>query len=200
MWFVLLTYSQMVSPASYMIKQMTSYHSVNILSLATLAFLIIYVLIAVLQHPESQHVVVGSNATFSCRFRYSQSHIRWEEIFPNGMTKAQLTQDGGTGVYIHEISTSVQQQYNSTLTIVITCSNEPMWNGAMLRCYALTGSGSQPSNSATLAIYKSLSKCYYSSTHTSHANEHNNYYNINLVHAMQVIVYLLKLAAVFCPL
>ena len=112
-----------------------------------------------LQHPQSQHVLIGSNATFSCKIRHATSNISWEEIFPSGSRKALLTQDEGNGIYIHESWTSAEQQYNSTLTIVVNCSNAQRWNGAIFRCYAPTDSGSLPSSNATLAIYKSLSKC-----------------------------------------
>ena len=126
------------------------------------------IFVAVLQHPESQHVLIGGNATFSCRIRYAQSSIRWEELFSDGAIKTSLSQDEGNGVYVREDRTS-NDEYNSTLTIVITCSNIQRWNGTSLQCSARTGSGRPPSNRATLAIHKSLSKtqCIISSTHTS---------------------------------
>ena len=115
------------------------------------------VFIAVLEDPESQHVLVGGNATFSCRILFAQSSICWEELFSNGTRKTVLSQDEENGVYVHEDRTS-NDEYNSTLTIVITCSNIQRWNGTSLRCSARTGSGRPSSNRATLAIHKSLSK------------------------------------------
>ena len=116
------------------------------------------IFVAVLQHPESQHVLVGGNATFSCRIRHAQSSIRWEELFSDGTIKT-LSQDEGNGVYVREDRTS-SDEYNSALTIVITCSNIQRWNGTSLRCSAHTGSGRPRSKTATLAIHKSLSKTY----------------------------------------
>ena len=117
----------------------------------------IIVFIAVLQNPESQNVLVGSNATVSCRSRLI-CNIRWEELPPGANEVTLLSQDEGNGVYIREIRTSVEQEYyNSTLTIVITCSNAKRWNGTILQCSA--GSGRVPSDNATLAIHcKSFNK------------------------------------------
>ena len=115
--------------------------------------------IAVLQDPEPQNVLIGSNATFLCRIRFNQSKIIWEQISPGSNKVTQLSQDEGNGVYIYEIRTSVEEHYyNSTLTIIITCSNSESWNGAILRCSADSGSGRLSSNRATLAIHESLSK------------------------------------------
>ena len=70
--------------------------------------MVILVFVAVLQHPESQHVLVGDNAIFSCRIRFAQLSIRWEELFSNGARKTFLSQDEGNGVYVHEVRTSVE--------------------------------------------------------------------------------------------
>ena len=113
------------------------------------------VFISVLQHPQSQNVLIGSNATFMCRIRFAESSISWEELLSSGVTP--LTQDEGNGVYIHTVQIE-QRSYDSTLTILITSSNVERWNGTILQCSADTGSGRRSSNNATLAIYKSFSK------------------------------------------
>ena len=78
--------------------------------------------IAVLQNPESQNALVGSNATqvfVQNSFNMcNQSNMRWEELPPGANEVTLLSQDEGNGVYIYirEIRTSVEQEYNSTLT------------------------------------------------------------------------------------
>ena len=116
------------------------------------------VCIAVLQHPESQNVLVGSNATFLCGIRFNHSSISWKELSPGANELTPLSQDEGNGVYIHEIQISEDEGYNSTLTIVITCSNAERWNGTILWCSAESGGPPLISERATLAIHKSLSK------------------------------------------
>ena len=129
--------------------------------------------IAVRQHPESQHVLNGRNATFSCRIRHTQSDISWEELFPNGTRKTLLIKDEGTGVDIYENETPSER--SSTLTIITTPSNAQRWNGAILRCFADVGGGSLSSSSATLAIYNSLSKYTKKLIPSTPADGHNNY-------------------------
>ena len=117
-----------------------------------------YIFIAVLQHPESQYTLIGSNATFSCRMRYLHSFIIWEATFPNGSRDPRLNSYERADICIVHNRKEESLEYSSTLTVLISPSNAQCWNGTQLQCVGVSGSGSIYSGTSSLVIYKSLSE------------------------------------------
>lgn len=111
-----------------------------------------------LQHPESQYILIGSNATFSCRMSFLHSFISWEATVHNRGRDLQLNLHERADVYVIHDRKEESLEYSSTLTVLISPSNAQSWNGTQLQCVGDTGSGPIHSNTSSLAIYESLSE------------------------------------------
>ena len=110
-----------------------------------------------LQHPESQHVVVGDNANFSCTIRHV-TDVTWYAFFPNGTYEALRR---GT---VNVIGIPFQEHVNDDLYTTVTVVATQTWNNTIIRCYANYGTVPQLSNNASLIVYMSLSESVHNHT------------------------------------
>ena len=96
-------------------------------------------------------MLVGSNASFSCRVR--DSYVDWKAMFSNGTEKKLSEQMDDIFSYYWP-----QQGRERNSILIINTSNALGWNNTFLQCVAHSGVGIDPSNAVALVIYASLSK------------------------------------------
>lgn len=101
-----------------------------------------------IQQPETQHVMVGNNATFSCEV--AAVNIEWRAQFPNETIKKFTNEI--ENVYLCE-----KRPSDSVVSVKLTIKTSQSWNYTILECVAHHGGGVFRSN-ATLFLYTSLRK------------------------------------------